>query len=339
MIRFLISDGEILMVNINGVTNKVPFCEVFEFTKEEIALVFECVGLMNAQESCQIEPMDKFVFLHGDEQEVYNKEERNFIESVGNMYIYREFHKKTKRGVMPCRIIAAEINAVDEIKNSLFFMKEINKAIGGFTIFFIKAGNDYYIGIRAFNKDLKDDCIISMPIVLVDDFEEMAYKLSYVSQSDNFIDYYNSFVEAIACSKTDLIDYDTQIIIKRGIQYSYLNMLNEISHVYKVDFIGEIERYYESFENNNRIDYVSMVKESISELSFIESFKANTMEMLFEAEEMEQLAIKTEEENDVIIEKESMNNSVNNEESDSEMKEYLDDPELMIKMLKQRKGI
>ena len=58
------------MVNINGVTNKVPFCEIFEFTREEIALVFEYMGLMNAQESCQIEPMDKFIFLHGDEQEV-----------------------------------------------------------------------------------------------------------------------------------------------------------------------------------------------------------------------------------------------------------------------------
>lgn len=327
------------MVNFNGVTNKVPFCEIFEFTREEIALVFEYMGLMNAQESCQIEPMDKFIFLHGDEQEVYNKEERNFIESVGNMYIYREFHKKTKRGTMPCRIIAAEINAVDEVKNSLFFMKEINKAIGGFTIFFIKADTDYYIGIRAFNKDLKDDCIISMPIVLVDDFEEIAYKLSYVSQSEDFIDYYNSFVEALEFSKQDLIDYDTQIMTKRGLQYSYLNMLNEISHIYKVNFIGEIDRYYRLFENNERKEYLSIVKESISELSFIESFKANTMEMLFEAEEMEQLAIKTEEENDEFIEKQSTDNSVNNEESDSKMKEYLDDPELMIKMLKQRKGI
>ena len=46
-------------------------------------------------------------------------------------------------------------------------MKEINKAIGGFTIFFIKAGVNFYIGIRAFNKDENDDCIISKPIVLV----------------------------------------------------------------------------------------------------------------------------------------------------------------------------
>lgn len=106
-----------------------------------------------------------------------------------------------------------------------------------------------------------------------------------------------------------------------------------------MNFIGEIDRYYRLFESIERKDYLSIVKESISELSFIESFKANTMEMLFEAEEMEQLAIKTEEENDAFIEKQSTDNNVNNEESDPKMKEYLDDPELMIKMLKQRKGI
>lgn len=101
------------MVYFNGVTDKVPFHEIFEFTREEIALVLEYMGLMNAQESCQIEPMDKYIFLHGDDQEVYNKEERNFIESVGDIYIYREFNKRTKRGTMPCRMVAAEINAVD----------------------------------------------------------------------------------------------------------------------------------------------------------------------------------------------------------------------------------
>lgn len=327
------------MVYFNGVTDKVPFHEIFEFTRKEIALVLEYMGLMNAQESCQIEPMDKYIFLHGDDQEVYNKEERNFIESVGDIYIYREFNKRTKRGTMPCRMVAAEINAVDEVKSAIFFMKEINKAVGGFTIFFIKVGFDYYIGIRAFNKDIKDDCIISKPIKLFVDFEEMADKLSFVSESDDFIEYYSSLIEALEYNEHNLIDYDAQIMKKRGIQYSYLNLLNEISHIYKVNFAGEIDRYYRSMENTEKKDYLSTVKESISELSFIESFKANTMEMLFEAEEMVQLAIKTEEEHEAFIEKQNADSSDNNEESNYDMKEYLDDPELMIKMLKQRKGI
>lgn len=126
------------MVNFNGITSKVPFHEVFEFTVEEISQVFEYMGLTSIKETCYVEPMEKYIFLHGDEQEVYKKEERNFIESIGGIYIYREVHKKTKRGVMPCRVIAAEIDAIDEIKDVLFFMKEVNKAVGGFTIFLLK---------------------------------------------------------------------------------------------------------------------------------------------------------------------------------------------------------
>lgn len=278
-----------------------------------------------------------FFFLHGDEQEVYNKEERDFIENVGEIYIYKEFCKKAKRGIITCRIIAAEVNGVNEIKNSLFFMKEINKAIGGFTIFFIKAGVNFYIGIRAFNKDENDDCIISKPIVLVEDFEEMADKLSYVTDSDDFIDYYRTLVDAIEENNLALTDYDRQIEIKRGIQYSYLNILSEISHIYKVSFSGEIERYYKSFEGIEGNDYLSIVKESIAELSFIKSFKANTMEMLFEADEMMELAKKTEEENEIFIGNQNEKNY--NEENNSDMMKYLDNPELMIKMLKQRKGI
>lgn len=325
------------MVNFNGGADKIPFYEIFEFTEEDIAHVLECMGLVNAQESCLIEPMDKFIFLHGDEQEVYNKEERDFIENVGEIYIYKEFCKKAKRGIITCRIIAAEVNGVNEIKYSLFFMKEINKAIGGFTIFFIKAGVNFYIGIRAFNKDENDDCIISKPIVLVEDFEEMADKLSYVTDSDDFIDYYRTLVDAIEENNLALTDYDRQIEIKRGIQYSYLNILSEISHIYKVSFSGEIERYYKSFEGIEGNDYLSIVKESIAELSFIKSFKANTMEMLFEADEMMELAKKTEEENEIFIGNQNEKNY--NEENNSDMMKYLDNPELMIKMLKQRKGI
>lgn len=327
------------MVNFNGITSKVPFHEFFEFTVEEISQVFEYMGLMSTKETCHVEPMEKYIFLHGDEQEVYKKEERNFIESIGDIYIYREFHKKTKRGVMPCRVIAAEIDAIDEIKDVLFFMKEVNKAVGGFTIFFVKTGTDYYIGIRTFNKDVKDDCMISKPIYLYEDFEALAEKMIFVSPSEDFVEYYSTLFEALEYEKRALTDYDEQITKKRGVQYSYINLLSEISHIYDVDFSAEIERYYASFEDEKVDDYQTIVKEKSYELGFIESFKANTMEMLFEAEEMVQLAIKTEEEHNIFISNQSMVSSEENTESDDEMKEYLDDPEMMIKLLKQRKGI
>lgn len=326
------------MVKFNRITNKVPFYEFFRFSIEEIAQMLEYMGLMNSQESCQVESLDKYIFIHGDEQEVYNSEERNFIKSVGNIYIYREFYKKINRGTMPCRIIAAEINAANEIKNALFFMKEINKAIGGFTIFVIKANTRYYMGIRAFNKDIKDDCIISRPIESFEDFEDISDKLSYVPQTDDFMDYYVSLAEALEYDR-NYIDYDTKVMIKRGIQHSYLDTLNEISRMYKVSFEYEIDRYYSTFENIEERDYLSVVKEAVSELSFIKTFKANTIEMIFEAEKMVQLAIKEEEEYETFMEKHHTNNAVNIKGNVSEMKEYLDDPELIIKILKQQRGI
>ena len=48
------------MVNFNGDADKIPFYETFEFTRENIAHILQYMGLANAQESCQIEHMDKF---------------------------------------------------------------------------------------------------------------------------------------------------------------------------------------------------------------------------------------------------------------------------------------
>lgn len=326
------------MVNFSGVTSKVPLYEIFDFTVEEVSLVLEYMGLASAKDKCQVERMDRFVFLYGDDQEVYNREERDFIKSVGNIYIYREFYKKTKRGTMPCRIIATEIDAMDEVRSAIFFMKEINKAVGGFTIYFIKANEQLFIGMRVFNEDAKDDCMISKPIEVFEDLEDISVELSFVSESDEFIEYYGSLALAIEYTKENYMDYDMQIIKKRGVQYEYPQMLSEIGMIYNVNFSGEISRYYMSLDKVEDCDYISKVKDAISELKFIESFKANTMEMLFEAEEMAQLAAKTEEEHNLFIE-EHHDEEIYNEESDLKMKEYLYDPELMIKMLKQRKGI
>lgn len=84
-------------------------------------------------------------------------------------------------------------------------------------------------------------------------------------------------------------------------------------------------------------DFLCLLKETYSELNFIESFKANTVEMLFEAEEMAQLATRTEEEHNLFL----INHQEEQEikEYDSEIKDYLDDPEMMIKLLKKKKNL
>lgn len=70
-------------------------------------------------------------------------------------------------------------------------MKEINKAIGGFTIFFIKVNEQLFIGMRVFNESQKDNCLISKSIETYEDFEEISERLSLVTDCD-FIEYYGS---------------------------------------------------------------------------------------------------------------------------------------------------
>ena len=70
----------------------------------------------------------------------------------------------------------------------------------------------------------------------------------------------------------------------------------------------------------------------------VESSRINTIEMLFEAEEMEKLALEAEQRNEMML----MQNSVEDdksEEIDTKTKALLEDPESMIKLLKKKRGI
>ena len=71
----------------------------------------------------------------------------------------------------------------------------------------------------------------------------------------------------------------------------------------------------------------------------IESSRINTMEMLFEAEEMEKLASEAEQRNETMLMQNTAEEENNSEEIDTETKALLDDPESMIKLLKKKRGI
>lgn len=312
--------------------------DTFDFTVDDITVLLRDMGLIDLMQTCKAEKLEKYVFLQGDEQEVYVREERQFIEETGIVYIFNEFERRTRCGTMPCRVIAAELNTHDAIRSSIFLMKEINKAIGGFSLFFIKVYDEFYLGMRMFNKDVKDDCLLSSPIRTEEDFENIKEILFFVSDEEEFIQYYDAMVDAIEYYSQTYKEHDSNIVRKGGIQYSYLELLEEIENKYKLNVTCEKNRYYSSFEETVEENYSEISRDVIAELYFIQSFKANTMEMLFEAEEVVQLANKTEEENDSIF-LEYKENNTNNNENYKITKDYLDDPEKMIKLLKQRKGM
>jgi len=318
--------------------NKLLLKDTVDFTVDDITGLLRDMGLVDVMQTCRVEQLEKYVFLYGDEQEVYVREERQFIEDTGKVYIFNEFDKRTRCGTMPCRVIAAELNTHDAIRSSIFLMKEINKAIGGFSLFFIKVYDEFYLGMRMFNKDVKNDCLLSSPIRTEEDFENIKDILYFVPDEEEFIQYYGALVDAIEYYNQTYKDNDSRIIRKRGIQYSYLELLVEIENKYKLNVNCEKNRYYSSFEETVEENYSEISRDVIDELHFIESFKANTMEMLFEAEEMVQLANKTEEENERIL-LEHEEDTTSNSKDYKKMKDYLEDPEKIIKLLKQQKGL
>lgn len=168
--------------------------------------------------------------------------------------------------------------------------------------------------------------------------EELMDRLIFLSSKDEFIPFYSSLVEAIEYRDFVLLDYDLKIKLKRGVNFAYLDMLSDIESIYHVNLDYAKEMYYKSFDEKEgpvgNCDY-TVVRDG---LNFIKSNRTDTLEMLFEAEEMALLANKTEQENEQIL---SLKDETTNRdrENDEMLKEHLDGPELMIKMLKAQKGL
>lgn len=120
--------------------------------------------------------------------------------------------------------------------------------------------------------------------------------------------------------------------------YAYIDSLRDIETATGLDYSNEIERCLWSLEEHYEETYADRVTEVDNCLFRVESSRINTMEMLFEAEEMERLASEAEQRNEEML----MRNSSEyekTEEMDTETKALLRDPESMIKHLKKERGI
>ena len=325
------------MIHFDFIAEDELINNIVKFNIDEISEILTYLGFEVDKQLCKAVTMTKFVFLYGDENEIYTKRERLFIESIEKMYTYPTFHKRTKRGLLPCQIIATEIETNNELKDAIFFIKEVNKATNGFNVFFIKANQQFFLGIRLLNGNSKEDFLISTPVVTIKDLENISSELYYVKNDDDFIEYYISLIDALESTVENGSSYAAQTRKNREDDLSYISMLNEIEQTYKLDFTDEISRYNSTLEKTYEIEYATLLEDVAEELKFIVSTKMNTMEVLFEAEEMELLLQKTAEENERISV--NQNDGNNYIENTSEIKNILDDPEKMIKYLKQRKGI
>lgn len=101
----------------------------------------------------------------------------------------------------------------------------------------------------------------------------------------------------------------------------------------------EIERCFLGFDTKHQKTYADQVAEADENLFKVESSRINTIEMLFEAEAMEKLAIETEQRNETMLRQNSVEEESKSDGIDMATKALLEDPELMIKILKKKRGI
>lgn len=310
-----------------------------DFNSKEITNLLSDMGLVGIDANHHIEDLEKYIFLYGNEQEIYGFEERSFIECVGAVYIYNDKNRKINRGTITTKIFAADLSRFDDcLKSCFLFMKVINKANDSFNIFLFKTTEGFYLGCRLYDTDACKDCTLTEAIRTEIEYDEVVERMLYLPSTYEFILFYTALVEAIQYRKAYFVDYDLKIKLKRGINFSYFDVLLDVEKIYHFNLERAKVEYYESFEQEEIIprddEYISI----IDSLQFIKSNRANTLEMLFEAEEMELLANQAQMENEEVKQKTSGNvdKDISMEE---ELKQYLNDPELMIRILKEKKGI
>ena len=122
------------------------------------------------------------------------------------------------------------------------------------------------------------------------------------------------------------------------IAYSYIEELQNLEKILWVSFAKEIDRVFHAYDRIECLAYGDRVEENKESLFPIVSSRVNTMEMLFDAEEMERLASEAEMKNNEMLQRGKADQK-ETEILDAETKALLDDPENIIRLLKKKRGL
>lgn len=298
-------------------------------TEKDITDALLATGLISEKRPKLICNMEKLVYVHGDPNEVYSLAEIRFTESIDTVYVYSDFFMNLNKGSMACRVIAARIccDGYNALKACVSFEKIIDKALDGFNIFFFVTEESVLFGCKIFDKTGKSDCTLSRPIMTQMEFEQIQDELSFLGSSDEFMDFYNNYRRVITCDNSQDDDYEMLIIKRRGLQFAYLDEIDNLGRELGVDMIREKERYRQMFEVDHEVSFEALLEEVEDSLSFIKSNRVNTYEMLFEADEIMRKVEKTEAENDRLAQQPVWADPVQQFTSDVEIETLLSDPE------------
>lgn len=240
--------------------------------------------------------------------------------------------------MIPCRIVSAKIdNNMDIVSSGIAFTKILNKAIDGLNIGFVISEEGILFTGRLFEQRNNIGCYVSDLIKTEGQYDEIVAELIFGDLYDSFIDYY-SYIKSVIHYTDEPIPYGETLRGAHRIPYTYIEELQDLEEHMGISFAREIERCFFDNEEPEELPYCEKIKECEEYLFKIESSRVNTMEILFEAEEMERLVSEAEQKNDEMLKQSSGDENTENE-IDEETKALLDDPEGMIKMLKKKRGI
>lgn len=281
--------------------------------------------------------LQPYIFLYGNTSEVYTEPEITYINSVDNVIIYSDYTVETKRAHISSRVVAAALTSNDNIlQRCIALEKIIDKATDGLNIFFLVSPGGVFIGCSGILVNERD-YILSKPARTKDELDEIMEGFLYLSTAQGFVEYYSILRQSILPENKALPNFEDKVRLRRGPEIAYLNMLSEIEREFHLSMSRERERYLNSFEQKQpESSYLEELEEAESTLFAIKSNKVNTMEMLFDAEEMEKLSEKTEKENEELVKRTSELESPKESSVTSEM---LNDPEAVIKLLKRKRGL
>lgn len=307
------------------------------YSVDTVAELLLPTGLLIDKSARYAGTFEEYVFLHGNNDEVYSKQEIDFISATSDITIFTEFFKKTKRGIILCRVVAVRNTGFDTLGFSIAFTKIINKSSDGFNICVVVSEDGIIFTCRAYDNSTPNNYYISDIITTEEQMEELCDELMYSPDYTGFIEYYSYVRESIQFKKNPT-DYLSKIKNARRVPYLYIEELQGLESDVKLSFSGEIEKSFWGLEEEYRETFANRVAEADECLIKIESSRINTMEMLFEAEEMERLASEAEQRNEIMLMKKAADEDASSE-IDMETKALLEDPESMIKFLKKKRGI
>ena len=127
------------------------------------------------------------------------------------------------------------------------------------------------------------------------------------------------------------------ILRKRGIQFGYIDSLYEIERKYGESVQTELQRYIDFFQNELGKGFAEILEEIVEELRDIQSSKVNTIEMLFEADELERVTTEAEESRNKGLE--GLYENRQSENDSGLIEEMKSNPEALIKKLKRIRGL